>query len=89
MNETPEINSSSMKSSVCDAVSKMSKYSVRCDYDVTVGLYCDDDPDTPECSHRFSGRSQHNVLRLLAIGGIIGVAVAAIRIGCCAICRGK
>ena len=89
MNESPEIKPSGVKCLIRDALARASRYSVRCDYDLNVGLYSDEQANAPECSHEFSGSSTHNVARMLAIGGMIGVGIMTIKLISCIICQEK
>lgn len=57
----------------------LSRYQFRKNYEITVGLYSDENNDTPEVSHCFRGNSQQNLLKMFGILGIIAISVALMR----------
>ncbi len=47
-------------------------YQLRKKYDMSVWIYPDEQSDTPECAHRWTGDSRHHIWKLVcAIGGLL------------------
>ncbi len=55
---------------------------VKQDYNMTVSLYDSKNPDTPECTHTVKGSCDHSLIKMLAVAGIVAVAVSVI----CGVC---
>ena len=56
----------------------LSDLSVAADYDITLKLFDRSGNRTPECAHHFKGSSKHDVMNLVAIGGLILAGAAAL-----------
>lgn len=80
MNRLCESEAGRKLTDFCDT---LSRYNLRKDYDLTIGLYADDETETPEASHRFHGSSRHSLLKLLGLIGLVFVSIALIRGLCC------
>ncbi len=76
MNETLEASKKDALSTFSDKMSNVTDYSIKSDYDVTLQLIPKGNGNTPACSHHFKGNLKHNMLGLLAVGGIIAGAAA-------------
>ena len=61
-----------------NALRSLGRYSFEKKYDLTLALYADDSASTPECSHRFSGSSRHNLLKIVCLAVILCAAMATI-----------
>ena len=48
------------------------------EYDFTVKLFSDRAAKTPECSHHMRGSYKHSLCKILCVGGIIAVGLAAL-----------
>lgn len=62
------------------ACKNLSDIRIKNDYNMTVTLYDAKAPETAECSHTMKGSSDHSLMKLLAIVGIVSVVMSAI---CC------
>ena len=52
------------------------------DYEMTLTLYDKKSPDAPECTHNLKGSSDHSLIKMLAVVGVVSIALSAI----CGIC---
>ena len=56
---------------------------VRHKYDMSLWIYSDEQADSPECTHRWTGDSRHHIWKIVAILGCIFLFFGLIR----ALCR--
>ena len=60
----------------------LSDLRIKKDYDTTITLYDKNTPDAPECTHNIKGSSDHSLMKMLAIVGVVSITLSAI----CSIC---
>ncbi len=63
-----------------DACKSLSDLRLKKDYEMTLSLYDKKSPDTPECTHTLKGSSDHSLMKMLAVVGVISITLSAI---CC------
>ena len=92
MNENTDIIKKS-EQAVCRKLKSFSAMNADVDYDITLRIGDGDAENGEGCSHHLKGRSKHNLTTLLAIGGLIAAAVAAVvcyvHVFCSMVCRCK
>ena len=73
---------------VLDKINQLFHYQLRKKYDMSLWLYADENTDTAECSHRFTGDSRHHVWKIAALVG--GMALFFSMLRCvCGLCQRK
>ena len=55
---------------------------VKQDYNMTVSLYDSKDPEAVECTHTVKGSCDHSLVKMIAVAGVVAVALSAI----CGVC---
>ena len=63
---------------VCDKLKKLASITAEADYDLTFRIHEGSAEKSTDCSHHMKGRSRHSLINLLAIGGLITAAIAAV-----------
>lgn len=71
---------------ITDLLRSLTKYEVGCKSDMSLSLYADKNAEIPECSHSFSSKSRHNLLKLMALIGVMSVGFAVLCSLCSCIC---
>lgn len=54
---------------VCEKCRALFGYQLRHKYDMSLWLYSDEQTDSPECTHRWTGDSRHSIWKIVAILG--------------------
>lgn len=67
---------------VKELLKSLSDLRIKKDYNVTVTLYDKNAPEVSECTHKLNGSSDHSLIKLLAVVGVVSVALSAI----CGVC---
>ena len=62
------------------AFKKLAEIRIKNSYDMTVTVYDESTPDTPECTHKANGTVDVSLVKLLAVFGVVSVTLSAI---CC------
>lgn len=86
MNETTEKSTSTAvteKKSIPECKEKsescpLSDLSIAADYDIALKLFDRSGNRTSECAHHFKGSSKHDLINLVAIGGLLLAGAAAL-----------
>ena len=71
---------------ITDLFRSITTCEIGCKCDSSISLYADKDSQTPECTHSFSSQSRHNVLKLVALVGLITVGITMFCVVCSCIC---
>ena len=91
MNESTDIIKKS-EDAICNKLKKFASMTAEADYDVTLRIG-DREVEGGGCTHHMKGRSKHNLVTLLAIGGLLTAAVAAVvcyvHVFCSMVCHCK
>ena len=76
------ISENPMVKKTCSALKSLSDIRVKNDYNMTVSLYDAKASETPECTHTVKGSSDHSLIKLLAVVGIVAITASAV----CGVC---
>ena len=77
---------------ITDLLRSVTKYEIGHKCDMSLSLYADKDTETPECTHRISSQSRHNLVKLIALIGAATVVISMLCTVCscfCGKCAGK
>lgn len=90
MNESTDIMKKG-EEAVCHKLKRFASMTAEADYDITLRIGNDTAENGGGCTHHMKGRSKHDLMTLLAIGGLIATAVAAVvcyvHVFCSMVCR--
>jgi len=91
MNESCEIINQDESQAPHKGICRLADCYVGGEYDVTLKLFSDKQTKTPECAHHMKGVCKHNLLKLMALGGIAAVAIGGlvclVHMCCSAMCK--
>lgn len=92
MNESTDIIKKG-EEAACHKLKKLASMTAAVDYDVTLRIDGGEAESVEGCTHHIKGRSKHNLMTLLAIGGLTATAIAAIvcyvHVFCSMVCRSR
>ena len=92
MNESTDIIKKS-EEAVCHKLKKFASMTAAVDYDVTLRIGGGETENSDGCTHHIRGKSKHNLMTVLAIGGLAATAIAAIvcyvHVFCSMVCRSR
>ena len=92
MNESTDIIKKG-ENAVCQKLKRLASMTAEADYDVTLRINGGDADASGGCTHHMKGRSKHDLMTLLTIGGLLTAAVAAVvcyvHLFCSLVCRCK
>lgn len=78
-----KISDNALCRTVCDKCRALSEYRLRHKYDMSFWVYSDENSEHPECTHRWTGDSRHQIWKIVALLGGIILFMGVIR----ALCR--